>query len=138
VDGNPGAEHEAVPDDSDPELAGLLGAHFRSTETLAVGLKQLVEVSTIESASVVWDHGVASPGVQRVETWRGTIAGIGCLLDCCRQRYPPDQYFCEDGAGGQCRKEDYRFQTEPRTDQERQAPAAAVAWAAGREGLVDR
>jgi hypothetical protein len=35
------------------------------------------------------------------------------------------------------RKEDYRFREEPRTDEERVAPANAVAWAAGIEGLVD-
>jgi hypothetical protein len=36
------------------------------------------------------------------------------------------------------RKEDYRFRHEPRTDAERTAPARAVAWAAGSDGLVDR
>jgi len=34
------------------------------------------------------------------------------------------------------RKEDYRFRHEPRTDAERTAPARAIAWAAGSEGLV--
>jgi Family of unknown function (DUF6062) len=34
------------------------------------------------------------------------------------------------------RKEDYRFRHEPRTDEERTAPARAIAWAAGLEGLV--
>jgi hypothetical protein len=36
------------------------------------------------------------------------------------------------------RKEDYRFRAEPRTDNERTAPARAIAWVAGLEGLVDR
>jgi hypothetical protein len=36
------------------------------------------------------------------------------------------------------RKEDYRFRDEPRTEDERTAPARAIAWAAGAEGLVDR
>jgi hypothetical protein len=35
------------------------------------------------------------------------------------------------------RKEDYRFRDEPRTDAERTAPARAIAWAAGAEGLVE-
>jgi hypothetical protein len=35
------------------------------------------------------------------------------------------------------RKEDYRFRQEPRSDAERSAPARAIAWAAGLEGLVD-
>jgi Family of unknown function (DUF6062) len=34
------------------------------------------------------------------------------------------------------RKEDYRFRHEPRRDEERTAPARAIAWAAGLEGLV--
>jgi hypothetical protein len=34
------------------------------------------------------------------------------------------------------RKEDYRFQHEPRSDQERSATRRAVAWAAGIDGLV--
>jgi hypothetical protein len=34
------------------------------------------------------------------------------------------------------RKEDYRFRHEPRTDAERTAPARAIAWAAGLDGLV--
>ena len=34
------------------------------------------------------------------------------------------------------RKEDYRFRHEPRSEAERTAPARAVAWAAGAEGLV--
>jgi hypothetical protein len=36
------------------------------------------------------------------------------------------------------RKEDYRFRDEPRSDDERIAPARAIAWVAGLEGLVDR
>ncbi len=36
------------------------------------------------------------------------------------------------------RKEDYRFRDEPRTASERTAPARAIAWAAGLEGLLDR
>jgi hypothetical protein len=36
------------------------------------------------------------------------------------------------------RKEDYRFRHEPRTHAERTAPARAVAWAAGSEGLVEQ
>ena len=35
------------------------------------------------------------------------------------------------------RKEDYRFRHEPRSERERSAPARAIAWAAGVEGLVD-
>ena len=35
------------------------------------------------------------------------------------------------------RKEDYRFRDEPRTEAERSAPARAVAWTAGAEGLVE-
>ena len=35
------------------------------------------------------------------------------------------------------RKEDYRFRHEPRTPSERSAPARAVSWAAGLDGLVD-
>jgi hypothetical protein len=35
------------------------------------------------------------------------------------------------------RKEDYRFRDEPRTDGERTAPARAIGWAAGAEGMVD-
>jgi hypothetical protein len=35
------------------------------------------------------------------------------------------------------RKEDYRFRDETRTDSERSAPARAIAWSAGVEGLVD-
>jgi len=35
------------------------------------------------------------------------------------------------------RKEDYRFRHEPRTEGERTAPARAVAWAAGSDGLVE-
>jgi hypothetical protein len=35
------------------------------------------------------------------------------------------------------RKEDYRFRHEPRSDSERSAPARAIAWAAGMDGLVD-
>ncbi len=35
------------------------------------------------------------------------------------------------------RKEDYRFTDEPRTDEERVAPANGIAWAAGVEGLTD-
>ncbi len=35
------------------------------------------------------------------------------------------------------RKEDYRFRHEPRSDDERVAPATAIAWAAGVEGLTD-
>jgi hypothetical protein len=35
------------------------------------------------------------------------------------------------------RKEDYRFRHEPRTHGERTAPARAVGWAAGTEGLVE-
>ena len=34
------------------------------------------------------------------------------------------------------RKEDYRFREEPRTSTERTAPARAVSWAAGLEGLL--
>jgi hypothetical protein len=34
------------------------------------------------------------------------------------------------------RKEDYRFRHEPRTDAERTAPARAIAWAAGLDGLT--
>jgi len=34
------------------------------------------------------------------------------------------------------RKEDYRFRDEPRTASERSAPARAIGWAAGGEGLV--
>jgi uncharacterized protein DUF6062 len=34
------------------------------------------------------------------------------------------------------RKEDYRFRHEPRSEAERSAPARAVAWAAGMDGLV--
>jgi hypothetical protein len=35
------------------------------------------------------------------------------------------------------RKEDYRFRHEPRTESERTAPARAVAWAAGSDGMVE-
>jgi hypothetical protein len=35
------------------------------------------------------------------------------------------------------RKEDYRFRSEPRTEAERTAPARAISWSAGVEGLVD-
>jgi hypothetical protein len=35
------------------------------------------------------------------------------------------------------RKEDYRFRHEPRTDTERTAPADAVAWTVGADGLVN-
>ena len=35
------------------------------------------------------------------------------------------------------RKEDYRFRHEPRTEGERSAPARAVSWAAGNDGLVE-
>lgn len=34
------------------------------------------------------------------------------------------------------RKEDYRFRQEPRSDVERAAPAVAIAWSAGEEGLT--
>jgi hypothetical protein len=34
------------------------------------------------------------------------------------------------------RKEDYRFRDEPRTEAERAAPARAIAWTAGVEGLT--
>jgi hypothetical protein len=34
------------------------------------------------------------------------------------------------------RKEDYRFQNEPRTGAERSAPADVVAWSCGADGLV--
>jgi uncharacterized protein DUF6062 len=34
------------------------------------------------------------------------------------------------------RKEDYRFRDEPRSQAERSAPARAVGWAAGKDGLV--
>ena len=34
------------------------------------------------------------------------------------------------------RKEDYRFRHEPRTPDERSAPARAISWAAGMDGLV--
>jgi hypothetical protein len=34
------------------------------------------------------------------------------------------------------RKEDYRFRDEPRTPDERSAPARAISWAAGMDGLV--
>ena len=36
------------------------------------------------------------------------------------------------------RKEDYRFRDEPRTESERTAPARAIAWAAGLDGILDR
>jgi hypothetical protein len=36
------------------------------------------------------------------------------------------------------RKEDYRFRHEPRSENERTAPARAIAWAAAVDGLVDR
>jgi hypothetical protein len=36
------------------------------------------------------------------------------------------------------RKEDYRFRDQPRTQAERSAPARAIAWAAGVEGLTDQ
>ena len=35
------------------------------------------------------------------------------------------------------RKEDYRFRHEARTEAERTAPARAIAWAAGAEGLTE-
>jgi hypothetical protein len=60
------------------------------------------------------------PAAERVveQTRRATLALIGSLDEVIR-------------------KEDYRFRDEPRSDDERVAPASAIAWAAGIEGLVD-
>jgi hypothetical protein len=70
-------------------------------------------------------HAVAAvrrggPAAERVveQTRRATQALIGSLDEVIR-------------------KEDYRFLDEPRSEDERVAPASAIAWAAGIEGLVE-
>ena len=77
------------------------------------------------SQGLCYRHAVAAvrrggPAAERVleQTRRATLALISSLDEVIR-------------------KEDYRFRDEPRSEDERVAPASAIAWAAGIEGLTD-
>jgi hypothetical protein len=59
-------------------------------------------------------------------------AGVEYILDRSRQALTEQLADLDEVI----RKEDYRFRHEPRTEAERAAPARAVAWAAGAEGLT--
>jgi hypothetical protein len=79
----------------------------------------------------------ASQGLCRRHTTaavrRGT-PGSACVADQTRRAMRDLLHHLDEVI----RKEDYRFRAEPRSDEERTAPARAIAWVAGLEGLVDR
>jgi len=79
----------------------------------------------------------ASQGLCRRHTTAATRRGgpgSACVADQTRRVMAELLHHLDEVI----RKEDYRFRDEPRSDDERTAPARAIAWVAGLEGLVDR
>ena len=124
-------------------LRGLLGAADRRSsggacpacrlqlEAEARYIDALVAVVTADSEALKESHGVC-----RRHTWAAVrVGGPGADVILQQTRRAMDALVHD--LDEVIRKEDYRFRHEQRTDSERSAPARAVAWSAGVEGLVD-
>lgn len=124
-------------------LRGLLGAADRRGSTGACPacrmqleaearyVEALVAIVAAESEALS-----ASQGICRRHTWAAVRLG-GPGADCILQQTRRAIDALVQDLDEVIRKEDYRFRHEARTDSERSAPARAIAWAAGAEGLVD-
>lgn len=124
-------------------LRGLLGgADRRASEGACPACRMQLEaearyvealVATVGAEASTLDE---SEGICRRHVWAAVrLGGPGaeCILQHTRRSVEVLVRELEEVI----RKEDYRFRDEPRTEGERSAPARAVAWAAGVEGLAD-